>query len=614
MQIVQLPDGTLVQLPDPPGIGPVQAIAAEAPGIAGFAAKGAKDIARGYLGGMSALMPQGKSGNIPLDLMAAATKGSGAAVKAVLPEDPNATQNEQLFSKVLEGVGGAGVMPTGTGIVPSALTGGMSSLGGELGKRFGDRVLPGAGGTFGQMAGSGLVGGLTGFLTGPKQSLGQADIRRALGAEPPQTFADAVGNLSDFSQTGAKTATLAEAFPQNSGIMALADKARGSNLKNALRTQTEGRPQDLQSLGGFFLDRINPPVDANAVANKAGGSANAFLSTEKEARNAGIANRLAATPPILPQYIASVQNDLRSIASAQNRPGAAAAYRKVADALSGQNGVLTSPQDLSLAIVELRTAAKNPNAPIYQTGGVSKVDLEQAIEAARQGISQSSPGFGQALDDFAKYSQNVMTPSRQGPIGSLSDRNPLLAGQTPVSRLGGLVTGNEPSTINAVTRSLADPVLTGGQPTNPLEIARALMQQKLGLGSTNPGSAVRGLPGSDVEQQIAALLQSGGKNPSEVMQPLSVADKLQPFAQSAGINEPPRLGAASLIRPFRTIDMLASGHTQRGVQDEIARLLASPTPEALANLQRIAQFDPNVRKMLMAQGIVVPMLQNQGGR
>jgi hypothetical protein len=93
------------------------------------------------------------------------------------------------------------------------------------------------------------------------------------------------------------------------------------------------------------------------------------------------------------------------------------------------------------------------------------------------------------------------------------------------------------------------------------------------------------------------LIKAGGGDVSYANQPLQAADRLQAFSGAAGRNEPPKMSLLQgLIRPFRTADMAFTGKGMRTYNQEIAELLADP--KNLPELQKIAMFSPEVRKLL----------------
>jgi hypothetical protein len=52
--------------------------------------------------------------------------------------------------------------------------------------------------------------------------------------------------------------------------------------------------------------------------------------------------------------------------------------------------------------------------------------------------------------------------------------------------------------------------------------------------------------------------------------------------------------------------MRTTAQTEAGVNRELAELLYKPTPEKLAELQKIAMFDPVARRMLSAVSGILP--------
>jgi len=626
MPIVKLPDGTLVQLPD------------EEQGmldkLASTGKKVGADLAAGF-GQTANLIPKvaGMAMNLPSKLltglgnltglapdMKLKVPGSeaGPAVEAVGDSGMQAWEQlgresgfEPGYKKAItQGVGGSLAFPIVNAQQPVRSLLGMTVGGGAggAGVEAGNKFLP-ENPLVAALLG-GLAGGTGAFVAGPRQSVGKADIRRALNGLTPQDYQDAERNIQLFSNAGATTPTLAEAFPPGSGIMALANKVRGGYTDNALRLKTQGRPADLENLGFESMNRVAPPVDANAVANDTAGAANLFIQNLKGLRGDALGNRLQGDmlPPV---GVRLIRNDLRKLAAAQDRPTARDAFEEVARALtSAKGGPIINTQEASFALKGLKDSAKNPNAVLSNGRAISGVDLSRAIQGAESGIGDLSPAFAQGMADFKRFSRGPVADAVQGPIGALADRNPLIAGQTPVAKLEGFVAGNSPQTVEGTARNLATPAFTGEQPANPLEIARALMQNRTQAGTTNPGAAIRGLEGSPKQQNLEALIRAGGGNPQAAMEPLAAADRLQPFSQPANMQEMPMMQLRqALLRPFRTADMMLTASSEKKVQHEIAQLLADPAN--LKKIQEIAMFNPNVRRALMAEGGILPFVVDQ---
>jgi hypothetical protein len=228
---------------------------------------------------------------------------------------------------------------------------------------------------------------------------------------------------------------------------------------------------------------------------------------------------------------------------------------------------------------------------------------QEAIDAARAAIDGYAPGFAANIYHFGNFSNDIITPFRQGPIGTLLDANPITARQTNPGKLNTFI-ATAPADVGANAGLLNDAAVTGGPTVNPLDIAAAMAQRGLGDGVTNPGAAMRGIfPEGTLDQLITA----GGGDPAHVTAPLHAADNLQTFLPGAGNVEIPGMSPVQgLIRPARTMDMIFTGASQNARNQQIAALLARNDPQAISDLQQIGMFDPNVRKALMLKNMIIP--------
>lgn len=528
-----------------------------------------------------------------------------AATAIDVPSVKDASGNTPLWDTAMRGIGRAAVTPLpGAGVIPQALAGATSGMGGELGRRGVGLITQNpTAQNVGETAGAMLGGGPTALLLGPKMPVAQQDIARAFRGAGPEVFNQAAANARQTANVGARTATAAEMFDPNSPVMALATKVRGGLLDNALRQQTQGRAQDLQTLGETFLNRVGPEINPNEVANRVAAKAGEALEGHRAQAGINMGSALRGQS-ITPRQTTGLYSDLYNAGAAQERAPAGEAYREVAEALvNQQGGPMTDLQQLSLSLKGLKEAPITPKPGQSASRVIGGRDLSNAVSAAEMGLGELSPQFRNANDAFRAWMQGPHRELSSGPVGSLADKT--IAGmntQSPASRLQGLVTGNSPQAIRETAGVLnpAGPLREGVADTrvDPLEIARALAQQNLRGGATNPGPAVRGLPGSQAERQFSALLEAGGQNPAQTLAPLNVAERLQPFASAAGVNELPKIGMAQFIRPFRSIDMLMTARNERQVQQEIARILANPSEANIRQLQAIAQTNPMVRKAL----------------
>lgn len=466
------------------------------------------------------------------------------------------------------------------------------------------------------LAGVGAGAGI-GFGLGPKQTAGQTALREASrGADFPQ----AGRNIQTMQQGGMQTGTLAEAFPEQNQLLALALEARNNAGGEALKFRTAGRSQDLQNAGEEFLNRVSGPVNPNAVANEVADAANANLGNLRNLRTDAVGNRLRGQ--VVPsQAVSQIFAGLLRTARNTQSPEVADAYRQVAQQLVQPNGTqfVTDLQQLSFQLKRLK---ENPPTLTASTGrNINANDLRSAIQDAEAHLGRISRPFREAMEDYASFSNDVVTPAQEGTMGKLADRNPNLTSPTPASRLENITrnqgpvptqTGGPRNPIQGTMFDLGDSSVIGNAAVNRREVARALLQMKLEGGSTNPGSTVRGLSGSQLDTNLDELLSSAGVNPARAKQPLQAADLLQNFQGAPGTGgNRPTSALDSTARPLRAIGMRASAATQEEYFREIAEALANPTPERLRKLQEIAMFDPSVRKMLTAQGAFLPFTQEK---
>lgn len=603
---VQLPDGSTVPVEVPEPKTPIKDAFRE---TAKQGLELVKALPRGLMSGLAGLAEGASAFNDAERFGAPPSKTPPMDlrkdIEGLIPVQPNETPWQQLGRKTFEGIGGSFSLPM-AGPFATAITGAGSGLGGELGRR----ALSGSGSFAegaGQLAGSFLGGGAAGFLSGPKQSVAQADIRRELAGLPEGDFAAANRNLQNFKDSGSTTWTAAEAFPGKGRILGLAGKANNTRGGEALAQRLRNREEDLQGLGETASARIGPAVDPNTVANQAGGAATANILQQKQMLSARL-DQLFRGQRVPAPAVWQLYSQLQTAANVAERPAVAEAYRAVASRLlNQQNAPIENLQELSYAIKDLKTAAKNPMQP--PVGGAAA--MNNAIRDAEQGIAAISPIYRQGMAEFAQ-GQQALLGVKQGPLGSLSDKNPLLAGQTPVSRMEGLLRGNSPQTVTRTAQELGSPILTSGQPVAPRDIAQALVQNKLHKGSTNPGQDLRGMPGSGAEANLTALLDAGGVNTPRVMAPLRAADELQKLSPAGAAGGLPIPNSGQLaIRPFRTLDMMLTGKSERDTQREIARLLGgNPDPGIIQELQRIAMFNPAVRRQLSAWGALQGAITN----
>jgi len=521
---------------------------------------------------------------------------------------------QNIVGDALEGGTSALLIPFG-GPARAAVAGLTAGAGGNIGRRLGEQ---GGFPVAGEIAGNLLGGTIGGFAAGPKQSVARQDLRRELPPPDSPDWRTALQNAADAKAVGSTTFTAADAFPGRGGILPLASQTAQAQGGEVLRQRLAGRDADLQNLGQTAIANVGPRVQPAIVANEIADAANGFLTGQKQLRSETLANALAGKT-VRPQDARDLYDALMAVGKQQTNRNVRDAYFEVANALKSTSGeIQRSVQDLSLTIKSFKDAAKNPQSLVPGYTQIQAGWGKPAIADAESGLAEISPAWESAMQDFKGFTKKGLASPfslenlAEGPIGRLADTNPNIQRPTPLGRLEGLFTGNSPAEVQKTARVLSDPLMTGGATVNPRDIASALMQERLGKGSTNPGALVRGMAGSDEAQKLDALIRAGGGNPEQVLKPLRVADQMQNLDSAGRLTKEIRPGMGNWVRPFRALDMLLTGKSQEKVTAEIARLIADPAN--IPELQKIAMFNPMVRRAMTAVGGTMPALRayNQG--
>lgn len=480
------------------------------------------------------------------------------------------------------------------------------------------------------------------------QTPSEAALRQAAPSPDSPVWTQVDDNLQALkSVPGLQSVTLADAFPPNSKVRALAETARGAPGGEALAQKLNLRDTDL----ALIRDTVGGPrVAAAEVAERASAVSNQALENLRGARTSAFRGQFAKVPAGSTLDVNSVAANLRSIVS-KNRADPAKAESKVwRDAEDAMLQSLLSPDpqmvpqapvykpgtvgkkgfkttqlvtpppvaqpkladDALAASRDLKQMQEAPVNPNSATGGrkLDAATTQEQIAAGNEALAAGNPAYGQAQDVYRKISETLVNPATRGPLGIMSGRAFKENAPVPVSRMEGAFTGQDPATIERTLQGLGRVGLgSGGAPnaTLPNEIARALIQQRTAKGDLNVGNSVRGQPGSRMEEELTALAKGGGLDPDLLKQQLSASDLMQGFS-GATARTPPHLPWYSfLLRPFRALDITASGMSQADFQREIAKVLSDPNQRDV--LMRAAQFDPNLRRQLAALGMVVPANQ-----
>jgi len=556
---------------------------------------------------------------LPTELGPLLSKGAAkgnAALDRALPDRENLTDAEKRWDLTSKGVGGGAISAPlfglGAAQVPAAgAAGAMGALGGEAGGNFAKKNdLPRLAG---EIPGSLLAGGATGFMLGPKLSAVQDDLSRASRGLTKEQIAQALEKQKLFDKAGTQSNVLADTLPEGSPLRSLTDDVRNSEMGNPLSLRTQNRKADLTQLGEKFLNNLGPKVEPAKIATQLSDSANDFLTTSQSLRSDAIRNRMGAVPPPQQVEIFKLYRELASKARDPKVPGAIAdPYREVAKQLLNQDGSpITNPQQLSLQIKQLKMRDANP---LQQGGGASQIapgNLKEAINFAEKRLGEIMPEYKSAMDEFRDFtrrgpqSTQTLGDLQNSPIRRMADANPSIEAPTPASKLNLLTSPeNSAQTSQGIARLLSSPQMTGGRTVDPAAVLRGQGQMRLANDPTSIGNIV----GGPIEENIAAVLSSMGRNVDDALAPARAARELQgSFRGAPNISEVQRMHPMqAAIRLLRTADMALTRAQQLKYAEEMGTILSQPGGEKVfAELQRLAQHDPSIRQKL---SILSPMM------
>jgi hypothetical protein len=531
---------------------------------------------------------------------------------------------------IAQSVGSAAAVPLGAGSPIGALGllgGGIGAgAGQEAAKNVDENNIPL------QIAAT-LVGGVGGgYLFGPRQSIARRDIRLETENLTKADWDAALKNIKDFNASGSTTATLGESFPGQTGVKSLTLKAAQGRGGEVLRNQLAQREDDIKRMGLEIPGLVDPrSVSLTDATREAAEAATRRLNSIKSAAQRPLTNirrdEAAGKLPPIPEQIAKQlvegfeKNSRRPMmprADALGREDMLPAFldpnapdwqrftfnpkTKVLEE-TAQEGPQQSLSSLLLNIAENTPSATSASAKAGIT--IGKGGQNRARAAAFDSVNLLPDPFGkraaEAGEEYLRRKEAWVTPAEEGPLRKIAGSKNPEGIQLSEARLNAILDDPlMPGKTGEVLRELKK----GGADTKA--IARALVENKLVEKPSAFANTLAGEPGSAQARQLDELLTAAGVDPLPINQRINTSNALT-LRPGMNIKELPQMRAMqALLRPFRTIDMRTTAQTEAGVNRELAELLYKPTPEKLAELQKIAMFDPVARRMLSAVSGILP--------
>lgn len=487
--------------------------------LASAAASG-KTLGKNLLRGAAdtaAFFAEGPAKNMA-DVVGDDSAAMGRAVQQALPVPPDETPTERLLRLGAEGVGGAvAAGPLSFARAPATMAGAgaVSTIVGDTAGRAVQEAVPDSPrlAAAAQLLAGMAAGPVTVYGASRFNSLGQRqpmrDVRQAVS---PQDLPELTANWELLQRQGMRSATLADAAPEGSGLRALADTVRQHPGGEALRDRIALRPMDIAAL----QQRVGgTPVSPAAVAERAADVANQVLGRSRVAEpNASQAGGLrqfrniqysrqfdmpgSDTP--IPGRLSTLRDrlraDLTEPARGQNLDFRDAYAQLEQAVLSPDPLVVPQPPQVQVSYPRraepgrppfrvreetvtpqpsIRLDVENPSiqaaaARVKQmqaqanSGQFNSLDGGRNIEAgvARRGLGiaddvlrEASPQYAAAQDQFRSITQGLVNPTLQGPVGILAGRNtrPEMI-PVPLGRLNTAFAGQSPETIERTLQGL----------------------------------------------------------------------------------------------------------------------------------------------------------------
>jgi hypothetical protein len=437
-----------------------------------------------------------------------------------------------------------------TPIVQNAIGGATAELAGDASRGFDEtRQQNPAARLAGGLAG-GLGAGIAGRVAAPKQD---QMIYNATKTMTPAQWEKAKAVNQQLAAAGAKSQTIPDTLPSTSTLRGVAQEISNAPGGQALYNKLAGRDEgEISSL----LAEAKKQMQQSAVPNvsplpgKAG--TDDFLADIARSNRTNEMLPVLRNAPLLPEE--NVQNIVSALKGKARLPHNA------------------GTEDASYGL----KAAETINA------------LRRRMEQGKIGVNT------EALSKVVKGLQNV-DAQVGGPAGQVLKNNAAVGAAGEASSL---LRKESPEYVQAM-QLYADK-------SPQVELTRLLADNKL---RPIPNSARSGIGEDKVREQLAALMTKiDPANTPLVTGKLAAADRLSQLRPEMGAqNVEAQYGSTLLAKAAAPFGSTARGSNtmMRGkVNAQVANLLANPTPENYAILQRMGQADPSIRKLLANIGNV----------
>lgn len=459
MPQVQMPDGTVVEMPDeltpelatrlrtamaaPAAKSKAPAAKVEAPWYQG-AVDVAKNVGSGILRGAMSLpdalaeytaareaeMPeiQAKRARLtaagyPVAPTVAERQQQSAALNAQLFQPQ--TQPQKYVQEAAKGVGGAMLIPGG-GMATTLLGGAGSGLGSEAAAQtLGEGPL--------QRIAGGLAGGLAGGVAANLGTNKAAMAREALEGLKPEDLARARANMQTAQAAGVPV-NLGQALERPSNVDKIVEALAGNRY--GTKVQEQLRAQPVQSRMGLEQEMLGMPGEIRTpqvVANNMQDVATAAIDKARQGRTAAWEAQRAATqakifgqassPQVTQQALADVAERLETMAAARPNTEVANQLRTLRAGMADAEGnFLTDPKQLNEVLKEAATKLKSPDLASKGVDAGQSRFLARTIDEIRTDLGPAFKPIREANITYKQITDDVINPLKKSVVGRMAGR------------------------------------------------------------------------------------------------------------------------------------------------------------------------------------------------
>jgi hypothetical protein len=480
-------------------------------------------------------------------------------------------------------------------------------LGGDLPRGFDESQPKNAVGSLAGSLAATLAGVATKRLLTPNAP---AVVQAAAGSMTPEDWAATAANSARLRQAGATTATLADAVPPSSQLRGLTRDLSNAQGGSVLTQQLAGRADPVAGEIPRLLREAQETAHPSAV--NVGQLGQQVGQAGQQAVDAARAARLAAYQPILnnaplvPQadisrtllklkeQAANPQNlgtmDQRALEAAMLGIGKTPLYpMPLAPRVPGGGLPATVPPLANQAPgLGANLTALSKNVKEMRKGlptGPVTLDREAGLKAygiANEALKEGSPAYARAMAEYARLSDELVNPVRQGLPGQLSS---LAGGAMTETGLPQVLARSSPEEVLRVLPGLVpDPAMRG-------QIARALLEAHPNTMTTAGQAATRTQGARQVAQGLV---------PPQAAQTIGdktwAADQLAKLSAEAGLDSSARqqLGQTWLgwLQPFGETGRRSRLARNAKETEVLSELLGNNTENNLAILRAMARKPP----------------------